>query len=114
MNGGSFARRLCFLWAVAAFLHIVAAAAGDHSGLNLTTVDLPPLPGAPTRPAPDWLLQIASRAGAYQGRATNELVLDNGLIRRRFRLAPNVATVELKNLMTGSSVLRAVKPEAVV
>ena len=97
-SGRSFARLLCFLWAVAASLHIVAAVAGDHSTLTLTTVELPPLPAAPARPAPDWLLQTVSRAGAYQGRATNELVLDNGLIRRRFRLQPNVATVELENL----------------
>ncbi|UCD49495.1 MAG: hypothetical protein JSW27_18430, partial [Phycisphaerales bacterium] len=38
--------------------------------------------------------------------------MDNGLIRRTFRLAPNAATVAFDNLMTGESMLRGVKPEA--
>lgn len=45
---------------------------------------------------------------------TNEISLENGLIRRTFRLAPDGATVGLDSLMTGVSLLRAVKPEASV
>jgi hypothetical protein len=40
--------------------------------------------------------------------------MTNGLIRRTWRLRPNAATVGFDNLMTGASILRAVKPEAYV
>ena len=43
-----------------------------------------------------------------------EVVLDNGLVRRVIRLAPNAATVAFENLMTGESIIRAVRPEASV
>ena len=42
------------------------------------------------------------------------IVLRNGLIRRTLRLQPNAATVAYDNLMTGASILRGVKPEAMV
>ena len=61
----------------------------------------------------DWLVgSIKTEAGVYRGASDQEIVLDNGLLRRTFRLQPNGATVGLDNLMTGVSVLRAVKPEA--
>lgn len=64
---------------------------------------------------PDWLLHPSS----FIARATpssdgNEILLDNGLVRRRFRLSPNAATIALDNLMTAESLLRAVKPEAII
>lgn len=63
----------------------------------------------------DWLLnELPFRAHVYRGKDTNELVLANGLISRTFRLAPNAATVGLDNLVTGESVIRGVKPEAVL
>jgi hypothetical protein len=63
----------------------------------------------------DWLVtDVDRKAGLFRGQTTNELVLDNGLIRRTFRLAPNAATVGFDNLMTGASVIRAVKPEALL
>ena len=42
------------------------------------------------------------------------MTIDNGLVRRIFRLTPNAATVAIDNLMTGESELRAVRPEAQV
>ncbi len=42
------------------------------------------------------------------------MVLENGLVRRVFRLAPNAATVSYENLMTGESLIRSVRPEAQV
>jgi hypothetical protein len=63
----------------------------------------------------DWLLGSAEhRAEIERGTSTNEIALGNGLIRRIFRLSPNGATVALDNLMTGASLLRAVRPEAIV
>jgi hypothetical protein len=39
-------------------------------------------------------------------------LLDNGLVRRAFRVSPNGATVGFENLMTGQAMLRSVRPEA--
>jgi hypothetical protein len=40
--------------------------------------------------------------------------LENGLIRRTWRLEPDAATVGFDNLMTDQPVIRAVKPEAIL
>ena len=40
------------------------------------------------------------------------LHLENGLVRRSFVLAPNAACYAFDNLMTGASMIRAVRPEA--
>jgi len=76
---------------------------------------LPVLPGDEAVPGKDWLVHdIEQEAAVYRSEDGTELILSNGLIRRRFRLAPNAATVGLDNLMTGDSVIRGVKPEAVI
>jgi hypothetical protein len=63
----------------------------------------------------DWLIRApAQKAGAYRSEDGKDLVLDNGLIRRAFRFSPNAACVAFDNLMTGASLLRAVKPEAIL
>ncbi len=63
----------------------------------------------------DWLLDASSfTAGVFRGEASDEIVLQNGLLRRTFKLAPNAATVGLDNLMSGAAMLRAVEPEATV
>ncbi len=51
-------------------------------------------------------------AEAYRSADGRELVLDNGLIRRTWRLEPNAACVGFDNLVTGQSMLRSVRPEA--
>ena len=63
----------------------------------------------------DWLLDASPFKSqvTYQARG-KEVVLSNGLLRRVFRLAPNAATVAVDNLMTGESVLRSVRPEAML
>jgi hypothetical protein len=63
----------------------------------------------------DWLTQSTTRkATVYRGTATNEILLDNGLIRRAFCLTPNAATIGLDNRSTGASLLRGIKPEAII
>ena len=63
----------------------------------------------------DWLIDGSSyKAQVVRSSNGQEVALTNGLVRRVFRLAPNAATVALDNLMTGESVLRAVRPEAMV
>lgn len=41
-----------------------------------------------------------------------DLVLFNGLVKRVFRISPNLACFDFKNLATGQQLLRAVSPEA--
>lgn len=61
----------------------------------------------------DWLLDPAPfKARVAPSADGREVVLDNGLMRRVIRLAPNAATVAFDNLMTGESILRSVRPEA--
>ncbi len=64
-------------------------------------------------PAQDWLLDPAPFAAGAVVRG-QDLVLDNGLLRRTIRLQPNAATIGLDQLVTGASLLRAVEPEAIV
>jgi len=61
----------------------------------------------------DWLIDgtlFKARIDVDQDR--NEVIVSNGLIRRVIRLKPNAATVGFDNLMTGETIIRAVRPEA--
>ena len=65
--------------------------------------------------SPDWLLQPpAAHAEVLSTPDGKTLTLQNGLIRRTFRLVPDAATVGLEHLVTGEAFLRAVGPEALV
>ncbi len=58
--------------------------------------------GAGALPKPDWLIQPAPFAARIvTNAARHEISLENGLVRRVFRLQPNAATVAFDNLMTG-------------
>jgi hypothetical protein len=68
-----------------------------------------------TAPAQDWLIDPSPyKTAITEADAGRTLVLDNGLIRRALRLAPNCATVDYRSLVTGEAVIRAVRPEAVL
>ncbi len=61
----------------------------------------------------DYLIQNTPFvAQAFQSVDQRELVLQNGLIRRSWRIAPNGACVAFDNLSTGDSLLRSVRAEA--
>lgn len=63
----------------------------------------------------DWLIDPSPfKARVIQSADGRELELNNGLVRRVIRIKPNAATVALDNLATGESLLRGVKPEAVI
>ena len=62
----------------------------------------------------DWLINGSQYKADIYTNATGDIVLSNGLIARTIRLSPNGATIGLDNLITNESVLRGVKPEAVV
>lgn len=69
---------------------------------------------AGTERAPDWLVDPAPFRAQVRidPKDPSTLHLENGLVRRTFRLSPNAASVDLRNLATGEAVLRAVRPEA--
>jgi len=63
----------------------------------------------------DWLVtQIKEPVQIERRLDGKEVVISNGLISRTFRLQPNAATVAYDNLMTDQSIIRGVKPEAIV
>ena len=61
----------------------------------------------------DWLVHPFSQAASV-AETDNRLVLDNGLIRRTFVTSPNFATVDYTNQITDSSLIRGIKPEAIL
>ncbi|MBI5095357.1 MAG: alpha-galactosidase [Candidatus Hydrogenedentes bacterium] len=81
-------------------------------------VTMPELPAAETQPLhpnSDWLTAPTPwKAVVTRGANANEIVMSNGLIRRTWRVAPNAATVAYDNLVTDTSLIRGVKPEAIV
>jgi hypothetical protein len=61
----------------------------------------------------DWLIE----SGQYPAEireSDDQITLANGLISRTWCLKPNVATVAFDNLMTGESIIRSIRPEAVL
>ena len=60
----------------------------------------------------DWLVRRSDRkSGIFRTEDPRVLVLDNGLLRRSFLVAPNLGCVELKQLQSGAALLRSVRPE---
>lgn len=63
--------------------------------------------------AGDWLIKPPSqKAQAYTSADGKDLILYNGLLKRSFRLKPNVVCWDYKNMVNGQQLLRAVKAEA--
>lgn len=61
----------------------------------------------------DWLVQpIQEKAQVIKSANGKDLILQNGLLKRVFRLSPNVACIDYTNLSTGRQLLRAVREEA--
>ena len=61
----------------------------------------------------DWLTSKVERPASFFAREDQkEIVLYNGLVKRVFRLSPNVACIDYKNMINGQQLLRAVSPEA--
>lgn len=61
----------------------------------------------------DWLISPCTiKAGVYKNNDGKDVILFNGLVKRTFRIQPNVACIDFINLTNGQQLLRAVKPEA--
>lgn len=109
--------RLRHLWVILAVLGPMLPATGqevtaDHQRFNMQS--LPVFAGAATEPAQeDYLVEeLARTAQAFRSANGRELVLDNGLLRRTWRMSPNGACVGFENLITANAMLRSVRPEA--
>ncbi len=65
--------------------------------------------------ANDWLVKpTLQKANVYSSADGKDIILYNGLVKRAFRISPNVACIDYKNMLNGQQLLRAVKPEAQV
>src|SRR5580692_10722670 len=87
---------ICLLATIALYAQPVTSASGGKKG-----------------PALDWLVHPpTAKARIDKSADGKDVTLDNGLLSRTFRLQPNVACIDYKNLDNGQQLLRAVKPEA--
>lgn len=74
--------------------------------------ELPPL-ATSTVATGDWLVRKPKElAKAYHGPGPLDVTLDNGLVRRTFRLGPGVTTYSLQERTAGHEYIRAASPEA--
>lgn len=63
----------------------------------------------------DYLVNpVATKAEVYTTADKKNIILYNGLVKRSFRITPNVACIEYKNMVSGQQLLRAVMPEAYI
>lgn len=63
----------------------------------------------------DWLVNpVSTKAQVLHSENKKDIILYNGLVKRTFRLSPNVVCTDYKNMITGQQLLRAVMPEAIV
>lgn len=61
----------------------------------------------------DWLIKpVAVKAMVLKSSNGKDIVLYNGLLKRIFRISPNVACTDYTNLSTGKQLLRALREEA--
>ncbi len=61
----------------------------------------------------DWLIHPpAEKAAVFRSPDNRDIVLDNGLVKRTFRISPDLACTDFVNLSNGQQLLRAVKAEA--
>src|SRR6185503_9020078 len=88
-------------------LAMITAASADAaqqesrvSGATSSVMDLRSLPEERrTQPTNDWLVVAPpQRAGVFRSQNGKEIVLNNGLLLRAWRLSPNAATVAFDNL----------------
>lgn len=93
---------------------LAVAVVGAAGAADLST--LPVLPQEHLeQPSRDWLLAPGGfKAGVFRSEDGKEIVLSNGLVRRHVRIVPNAATVMLDCTITAQSLVRSVRPEAVL
>ena len=63
--------------------------------------------------AQDWLLNNFQFKAQIEKKG-NQIILDNGLLRRSFLLNGNIACTDYTNLTNGQQLIRSIEPEASV
>ena len=81
--------------------------------ISIATLQTLPL-YVPKAASGDWLVRPGGSKAAVLALEEKTVVLTNGIVARRFKLEPNLATISIQNLQTGEEFLRAVRPEAIV
>ena len=85
-----------------------------HFSFAQSIPELPIWKDIKTTPS-DWLIdQPKQKADVYITTDKKNIVLFNGLVRRSFRIAPNIACTDFQNMSSGQQLLRAIRPEAIV
>lgn len=83
-------------------------AAEPHAFLAALAPALEPAPA----PTTDWLVDGRPYVARVRRSADGaRVVLENGLVRREWTIAPDVACVSFRNLVTGAELVRAPRPE---
>jgi len=63
----------------------------------------------------DWLINTPKeKAGVYLSADKKNIILYNGLVRRTFRISPNIVCYDFRNMSSGQELIRAIEPEAIV
>ncbi|MGY0038840.1 hypothetical protein [Pedobacter sp. NJ-S-72] len=61
----------------------------------------------------DWLINSSGKnARIYRSTDSKDIIFSNGLVKRSFRLQPNLACTDFSNLSNNQQLIRAVSPEA--
>lgn len=61
----------------------------------------------------DWLIsKVDQKAELYRSDDGKNIIFTNGLLKRSFRIQPNIACIDFSNLVSEEQLLRAVNPEA--
>ena len=68
-----------------------------------------------TEKGKDWLVHpMPNKAGVYKSANNKDIILYNGLVRRVFRVTPNLTCSDYSNVGNNQQLLRAIKPEALI
>jgi hypothetical protein len=79
----------------------------------LTIIVITLVPSAGNAQSGDWLVKpVTATAQIKLSADKKDLLMNNGLVQRGFRLAPNAACIDYRNLVNGQQLLRSVQPEA--
>lgn len=107
MSSTQIMNKLNLGWLLLIFLLHIQSFAQDLSTLPLWKNDFE------ANVKSDWLIYPpTTRAEIFRSTDNKEVILYNGLLKRSFRIAPNVTCTDFRNLSNGQQLLRAVKPEA--
>jgi hypothetical protein len=80
-----------------------------HAQKELPVFNIP----AENKTAGDWLITPSNKKAAiYQTPDAKNIVLYNGLVKRVFRVSPDIACIDYTNMRNGQQLLRSVKAEA--